>query len=60
MRITYRTLLEDLKKMSEKQLNLDVTVYDSGNDEYFQVKDQGQTDPGEADILDENHPFLII
>jgi len=35
--MTYRELLEELKKMSEEQLDLTVTYHDTVDDEYYQA-----------------------
>ena len=37
MTLTYRQLLEELKKFSDDQLDLSVTYYDADADEYYPV-----------------------
>lgn len=58
MRITYKTLLNLLNRMSDEQLDCDVTIYDDVADEYL---------PGEMlicghqhDVLDDGHPYLRV
>ena len=59
--------LKDIMRtqLTKEQMEDDVTVYDSGIDEFFQVTDCHWTPPGEteelgAGILDESHFFLEI
>ena len=54
MTITYRDLLNKLKKLNENQLNSDITILN--NDEYYKAT-LVFTDK-EIDILDEGHPVI--
>jgi len=54
--MTYRELLENLKNLSENQLDMDVSVRDVQTDEYFSGSSFVITD--ETDVLDENHPVI--
>ncbi len=54
--MTYRDLLNELKSISEEQLNQTVTVYVSG-DEYFPVDETGIA--ANDDVLDPGHFVLI-
>jgi hypothetical protein len=55
MTITYRDLLNKLKKLNEEQLNSDITI--SNNDEYYKAT-LVFTDK-QIDILDEGHPVIV-
>ena len=54
--MTYRELLENLKNLSENQLDMDVSVRDVQTDEHFSGSSFVITD--ETDVLDENHPVI--
>ncbi len=55
--MTYKDLLEILSELNEEQLNMDVTVYDSIDDEFFPI-DEILT--AENDVLDKDHLYFII
>ena len=56
--MTYKELLNQLKSLSEEQLNSDVAVYDEGVDEYYQLKVELVFATEECDVLDVDHPIL--
>lgn len=56
--MTYKELLDLLNELDEEQLNMDVTIYDTEEDEFFKSAGFNITD--ETDILDENHPYLTL
>jgi len=56
--MTYKELFNKLCRFTPEQLNMDVTVYDSGDDEFYAVADYQITE--EDDVLDKNHPFFVI
>lgn len=61
--MTYKELLEKLKRLSPEQLKADVTVHASDQnfswgDEYFPLNDLLISDD-KNDILDDDHPYLI-
>jgi len=61
--MTYKELQDKLNTMSKKQLGMDVTVYIREEDEYFPlVTDYPvcESDEDENDVLDHNHPYLVI
>jgi len=58
MAITYRELLEELKKLSEEHLDDNVTTYDMYDDEFYPVDGWGIQD--EDDVLDEGHFYLTV
>lgn len=58
MTITYRDLLDRLKKMHEKRLDDHVTIYDSETDEHHAVSHLSQTQG--SDVLDDGHLILEI
>lgn len=52
--LTYWQLLEELKTLTEEQLDMNITVYDKYKDEYFQAILK-YTD--ETEVLNKNHPI---
>jgi len=56
--MNYYNLLEILKTMDHEQLKMDVTVYNSLDDEYYMCKDLRVTKT--TDVLDENHPYMVF
>ena len=56
--MTYRELADFLSTLSEEQLNMDVTVYDIQQDEYFMSG--GVTIETDTDVLDANHPVITF
>ena len=56
--MTYKELLNQLKSLSEEQLNSDVAVYDEGVDEYYQLKVELVFATEECQVLDVDHPIL--
>lgn len=60
MNITYRQLLDTIQNMTEEQKDYNVTVFDRIGEEYFPVNKIEFTDDRACDVLDDNHPVLII
>ena len=59
--MTYRELANELANFSDDQLNQTVTVYVQGVDEYYSlVSDYPLTFTEADDILDKDHPYLVI
>ena len=58
--MTYKELKNQLEKLDEDQLNMDVTIYDSEDDEFYGCYAPHLSINKEADTLDDNHPYLII
>lgn len=60
--MTYRELLESLQKMSEEQLDLSVTFWDTIDDEYYQADIVAADDETSYDHLGapENIPHPVI
>ena len=59
--MTYAELALEINNMTLEQLNSDVTVYVQGTDEYYGVvKDYPFVASEADDVLDENHPYLVI
>jgi len=59
--MNYRELAEFIDNLSAEQQECDVTVYVSGADEYYALADDYpvvETDG--ADVLDDQHPYLVI
>ena len=63
MTLTYRQLLEELKKFSEDQLDLSVTYYNADIDEYYPVDIKSADEEDSEDRLGSPegvpHPVII-
>ena len=63
MTLTYRQLLEELKKFSEDQLDLSVTYYNADIDEYYPVDIKAADEEDSEDRLGSPegvpHPVII-
>lgn len=57
--MTYRELKNWLDNRSKEQLDMDVTIYDTSEGEYFPLMRMGVTAVAD-DILDKNHPYLVL
>jgi hypothetical protein len=55
-RLTYRDLYRKIEKMSEYQKDMDVTMFDPNDEEYYALCKLSFTD--ETDVLDKQHPYL--
>lgn len=58
--MTYRELLATLNKLSDDQLDMDVSVYIEDLDEFHPTTGVGIASAILTDVLDEGHPYLII
>jgi hypothetical protein len=58
MAMTYRELLHRLQQLDEDLLNYDVCVYDTGTDEYYQLKVELMFAGQECDVLGLDHPII--
>ena len=56
--MTYKDLLNQLQQLNEEQLNEDVCVYDTGTDEYYQLKVELVFATDSQDVLDVDHPII--
>jgi len=56
--MTYKELLDQLMMLTEEQLEQTVTVHEPYEDEYIAVVHTATT--SEADVLDENHFYLVL
>jgi hypothetical protein len=56
--MTYGELLETLQLLTHEQLNMNVTVYVRGLDEYYPARSVNIANG--SDILDNNHPFIKL
>lgn len=54
---TYRDLQKWISSLDSDQLECNVSIYSSEDDEYYPMKDADTTVL--SDVLDENHPILI-
>jgi hypothetical protein len=54
--MTYRELLDHLCRLTDEQLNMDLTIRES-NDEYYPAR-LSFNDAKESDVLDHGHPFF--
>ena len=57
-RMTYQELLQQLQQLNEERLKQDVAVYDTGTDEYYQLKVELVFATEECDVLDIDHPII--
>ena len=57
--MTYRELLNDLKKMKVERLDDTVTVFNPADEEFTAVVD-GEFSDDEVDVLDEGHYFMTL
>lgn len=62
MALTYKELLIEISKMTPEQQNSNVTVFVTGENEYYTLADYPLvfSDPDVNDVLDANHPYLVI
>ena len=58
--MTYRQLLEELKEMTDEQLDSTVTVLDAQADEFYMSTGLFVTDEKVEDRLDDMHPYLVF
>jgi hypothetical protein len=58
--MTYKELKDQLDNLNEEQLEMDVTIYDSEEDEFFGCYAPQLSINKEDDTLDDNHPYLTI
>ena len=56
--MTYKELLNQLMMLDDDQINQTVTIHDPYEDEYIAVVHTATT--SEADVLDENHFYLVL
>jgi len=56
--MTYKELLNQLSQLTEDQLNSDVAIYDTGADEYYQLKVEFVFATEECQVLDVDHPII--
>lgn len=57
----YKDLLKELKKMSEQQLDMDVTIFLTEEDEYCEVFGEVYYANEETeDVLDKGHPYIAV
>jgi hypothetical protein len=59
--MTYRELAEYISNLTDEQKDSEVTVYVSGEPEYYSlVRDYPVGESESWDVLSENHPYLVI
>ena len=56
--MTYKELLQQLQQLDEYLLNKDVCLYDTGTDEYYQLKVELVFATDQCDVLDVDHPII--
>ena len=56
--MTYKQLFEYLQTLDHTQMQMDVSIYDPTVDEYYSTT--GLAITNEVDVLDEDHPFIIL
>ena len=55
--VTYRELLEALQKLSEEELEMNVTIHHVYPDNYYPVERIARSEEG---ALDKDHPILVV
>lgn len=60
--MTYKELMMEISRMTPEQQESDVTVFVTGVGEYFGLLESPLvfSDPDINDVLDPNHPYLVI
>lgn len=59
--MNYRELAAKIAEMNAEQLDMDVTVYVRGVDEFYTVaEDYPMVEADANDVLDATHPYLVI
>ena len=59
--MTYRELAAlIMEEFNDDQLDMDVTVYNADQDEYFLLAETPVAITSEDDVLDADHPYLIV
>ena len=56
--MTYRELLQKLQKLTEDQLDHEVTVYDTGTEFYYQMDVELVLATDECRVLDVDQPMI--
>jgi hypothetical protein len=56
---TYRKLKETLDKMTDEQLDCNLSIHDEISDEYYPVEVEVKESEAD-DVLDRGHPFLEV
>ena len=57
---TFRDLQEALSKLNDDQLSCDLISYSKLEDEWFPFKCKLKITGEETDVLDEQHPYLVL
>jgi hypothetical protein len=55
--LTWRQILNRLNQLTEEQLDMEATVYDHWEEEYYPINDLDVADC--TDVLDEMTPFIV-
>ena len=53
--MTYKELVEILRRLPEENQKCDVTIYDRNRNEFYALK---SVSVGNTDVLDAGHPYL--
>jgi hypothetical protein len=57
----YRELAKYISNLSAEQQDTDVTVFVSGNDEFYALAEHNPVAEQHGnDVLDDQHPYLVI
>lgn len=58
--MTFRELMVELSKLTDEQLDMDVVVYVTYDDEYHPVTKLSISNSDNCDVLDNNHPYAEL
>ena len=58
--MTYEQLINQLQKLPKERLQDTVTIFDTAEDEMFQVVSFGVADPVDTDRIDPGHFYLTF
>ena len=58
--MTWLKLKQYIERMTQEQLNQDVTIHLDSKDEFFAVDHAELCDSNEEDRLDDGHPYLVV
>lgn len=58
--MNYRQLLNVLERLTDEELNQDITIYSISDDEFFPARALGIANKQDTDVLDEGHLYITF